>query len=140
MPKIAVIDANIIVSALFGGTPKKSYLKALQSCDIYISSLVEQELVGLLKYLKPKLGPKKIKKLNAIILNLLLMAKKVDPKSEVNICRDKKDNKYLSLCLEAKADFLITGDKDLLDITKKELASANLKRLRILTPADFINL
>jgi len=34
--------------------------------------------------------------------------------SNVNLCRDDKDNFLLSLAKDSKADFLITGDKDLL--------------------------
>ena len=36
----------------------------------------------------------------------------------VDICRDEKDNFLLSLSMDGNADFLITGDKDLLDLTK----------------------
>src|SRR5690625_3552900 len=37
----------------------------------------------------------------------------IDVKSEVKICRDEKDNFLLSLAKDSKADYLITGDKDL---------------------------
>ena len=37
-------------------------------------------------------------------------------KSKVDICRDTKDNFLLSLAKDGKADYLITGDKDLLVI------------------------
>lgn len=37
-------------------------------------------------------------------------------KSDIKICRDVKDNFLLSLAKDAKADFLITGDNDLLQI------------------------
>lgn len=40
--------------------------------------------------------------------------------SNVNLCRDKKDNFLLNLCIDGKADFLLTGDKDLLDLNKIE--------------------
>ena len=33
---------------------------------------------------------------------------------QVEICRDPKDNFLLALCLDGRADFLITGDQDLL--------------------------
>lgn len=42
-------------------------------------------------------------------------------KSEIDLCRDKKDNFLLSLAKDSNADFLITGDKDLLEI--KNIAS-----------------
>ncbi len=32
----------------------------------------------------------------------------------VNICRDPKDNKLLELAVSGKANFIITGDQDLL--------------------------
>ena len=38
--------------------------------------------------------------------------------SEINICRDKKDNFLLSLCVDSQADYLLTGDEDLLVIKK----------------------
>ena len=40
--------------------------------------------------------------------------------SKVEICRDEKDNFLLSLAKDSNADFLITGDKDLLVLKKFE--------------------
>lgn len=40
----------------------------------------------------------------------------VEVKSKVDVCRDRKDNFLLSLAKDSEADFLITGDKDLLDL------------------------
>ncbi len=40
--------------------------------------------------------------------------------SNIKICRDPKDNYLLSLAKDGKADFLITGDNDLLVIEKIE--------------------
>jgi len=53
--------------------------------------------------------------------------------SSVNLCRDVKDNFLLSLSLDGNADFLITGDSDLLEIKE-------FNQTRILTIADFFNL
>ncbi len=39
-------------------------------------------------------------------------------KSQLDLCRDPKDNFLLALALDGKVDFLITGDKDLLDLEK----------------------
>lgn len=38
--------------------------------------------------------------------------------SEINICRDPKDNFLLSLAEASKADYLVTGDNDLLILEK----------------------
>jgi putative PIN family toxin of toxin-antitoxin system len=39
-------------------------------------------------------------------------------KSEVNICRDEKDNYLLALAKDSKAHYIVTGDKDLLALEK----------------------
>jgi uncharacterized protein len=38
--------------------------------------------------------------------------------TKVEICRDTKDNFLLSLSVDGNADFLLTGDKDLLELIK----------------------
>lgn len=38
------------------------------------------------------------------------------PQSQLNLCRDPKDNFLLNLAVDAKADYLVTGDDDLLDL------------------------
>ncbi|MEN9567591.1 MAG: hypothetical protein RLZZ69_2787 [Cyanobacteriota bacterium] len=37
-------------------------------------------------------------------------------KSQINICRDFDDNKFLELVIDANAKYLLTGDKDLLTL------------------------
>lgn len=51
--------------------------------------------------------------------------------SFVDVCRDKKDNYLLSICKDGNADFLITGDKDLLVLKKFEKTS-------IVTHSEFL--
>ena len=42
----------------------------------------------------------------------------VKVQTKIEVCRDPKDNFLLSLSIDGNADFLLTGDKDLLDLTK----------------------
>ena len=35
-----------------------------------------------------------------------------------NLCRDEKDNYLLSIAIDSDADFLLTGDNDLLELVK----------------------
>ena len=44
------------------------------------------------------------------------MADFVSVQTKVEVCRDVKDNFLLALSIDGNADFLLTGDKDLLDI------------------------
>ena len=138
MPKV-VIDANVIVSSLFGGTPRKAFLKALKTCDVYISPEIRQELSGLLDELEGKLGRTRIRRLRSIIMRLASYAKEVNPSKKIELSRDNKDNAYLNLCLAVRADFLLTGDKDLLEIPVKELESFGLNRLNIVSPKTFLS-
>lgn len=138
MPKV-VIDANVIVSSLFGGTPRKAFLKALKTCDVYISPEIRQELSGLLDELEGKLGRTRIRRLRSIIMRLASYAKEVNPSKKIELSRDNKDNAYLNLCLAVRADFLLTGDKDLLEIPVKELKSFGLNRLNIVSPKTFLS-
>ena len=138
MPKV-VIDANVIVSSLFGGTPRKAFLKALRTYDVYISPEIAQELSGLLDELEGKLGSARIKRLRSIIIRLASYAKEVVPFRKIELSRDNKDNAYLNLCLAVRADFLLTGDKDLLEIPVKKLKSFGLNRLKIVSPDAFLS-
>ena len=138
MPKV-VIDANVIVSAMFGGTPRKAFLKALRTCDVYISPKIKLELSGLLYELENKLDRSKIRRLRSIILNLLSASKVVEASKKIELSRDKKDNAYLNLCLRVRADFLLTGDKDLLEIPPRKLKPSGLNRLKIVSPDIFLS-
>lgn len=57
----------------------------------------------------------------------------IDMKSEVDICRDKKDNFLLALAKDGAADYLITGDNDLLVL-------GSYKETQIISIVDFITI
>ena len=42
----------------------------------------------------------------------------VAPKLDIRFCRDEKDNKFLECAEIAKADYLVSGDDDLLSLKK----------------------
>lgn len=52
-------------------------------------------------------------------------------KSNIKICRDAKDNFLLNLSVDSKADYLITGDNDLLILEK-------IEKTKIINFTDFI--
>lgn len=57
----------------------------------------------------------------------------VKVKSNIEICRDLKDNFLLSLSIDSQADFLITGDNDLLELK-------NFGKTKILSIVEFQSL
>jgi predicted nucleic acid-binding protein len=62
---------------------------------------------------------------------------RISVSTQVVLSRDAKDDHYLSLCKEAKADFLITGDKDLLSIPQEDLKENGIS-CRMVTPVEFL--
>lgn len=80
-----------------------------------------------------------LKNVRTIILKLLSDSKEVIPAKKIELSRDKKDNAYLNLCLKVRADFLLTGDNDLLEVPARKLKSSGLNRLKIISPEVFLS-
>ncbi len=52
--------------------------------------------------------------------------------SETDLCRDKKDNFLLNLAIDSNADYLVTGDLDLLELEKiKKTKIITIQELRV---------
>jgi predicted nucleic acid-binding protein len=75
--------------------------------------------------------------MTARIQQLVAFATSVAASTRVVLSRDAKDDHYLSLCKQIDADFLITGDRDLLDISPDALKKQGI-RTRIINPRQFI--
>lgn len=127
-----VLDTNVFLSGVvWGGKPAKiiekwaeSEFKLLVSEDTF-SELLKKANQKIQEYnLDPKLFVE-------IYTNLRRFANWVEPKKKVTICRDFKDNILLEVALTGKADFLVSGDKDLLVLKK-------FKKTKIISPADFL--
>lgn len=56
----------------------------------------------------------------------------IEVKSKTDKCRDPKDNFLLNLAIDSKADYLVTGDNDLLEIKF-------IEKTRILTIKEIIS-
>ncbi len=134
-----IIDTNIFYSAI--GFDNAIYdfvckVFANYECKIYCSEVVFDEL-------KTKLYSKKFdqKTKNNLsikqkqeflsLLNENLIFVKVNYR--VIICRDPDDNMFLELAQEVNADYIISGDKDLLEIK-------SYKNTKILKPSQFMAL
>jgi predicted nucleic acid-binding protein len=63
---------------------------------------------------------------------MLNSAKKIEVTKKINICRDPKDDIFLSLAFQENAHYIVTGDKDLLEINKELLLKLGLKKLKII--------
>ena len=133
-----VLDANVIISAAFGGKPLEAVAMALTKHEVYLTESVVAELMGVLAKLSKRLSPEQTAFLQEKMRELVAMARVVPISSSIMLSRDPNDDHYLSLCKEAEADFLITGDKDLLSISIKALRKNGIVT-RIVTPHDFLS-
>lgn len=112
-----VFDTNIIISALLFNNGSLSFLReqwASQQLIPLVSKQTAQELLRVLEYPKFKLS--KLSQ-NELLAEYLPYAEIVDVNcdvSDLEICRDVHDQKFLELAYCGKADLLVTGDKDLL--------------------------
>ena len=132
-----VIDANVIISVAFGGKPFEAVVQALENHEVHISVPIERELQEVIQELSKKLTKEQISFIQEKFQQLLSLAKRISVSTHVVLSRDAKDDHYLSLCKEVRADFLITGDKDLLSISEGSLKRYEISCL-ILSPQDFL--
>jgi putative PIN family toxin of toxin-antitoxin system len=132
-----VIDANVMISAAFGGRPLDAVVRAMEGHEVYLSEAIEKELEGVIAKLSKKLSSEHISFIQERIQQLVGLAIRVSVSTRVALCRDPKDDHYLSLCKEAGADFLITGDKDLLSISQGKLKKSGIS-CRVITPQEFL--
>ena len=136
MAKI-VIDANVFVSAAFGGVPLDAVSKAFLTGEVFLSPAIIEEIGGTIRRLSSKMGEEKTAYLLKLWRRFQSHCIILAPKEKAAICRDPKDDAYLHLCIAAKADFLITGDKDLLAVDPGRIAVPP-DGLKIVTPRQFL--
>ncbi len=125
----------MLISAFaFDGVPERTVKKAFAEGEIYVSPalLGEYRAVPLALESEGKITRLQVKALITGIAAFVSAAKIVLPRKRLKLCRDLKDNMVLECCYEAKAAFLITGDRDLLDLTVIPFD------LKILTPKEYL--
>jgi uncharacterized protein len=132
-----VIDANVFVSAAFGGVPLDAVSRAFSTGEVFLSPAVIEEIDETIRRLSSKLGEEKTGYLRTLWSRFQSHCTILAPKERAAICRDPKDDAYLHLCIAAKADFLVTGDKDLLAVDPGSIAVLP-DGLKIVTPRQFL--
>ena len=128
-----IIDTNLWISFLISGDYSKlDRLLLGGKCILLFNEELLEELLIVSQC------PKFRKFFSVKDINLLLSALEdymlfVNGNSVVNICRDEKDNFLLALAIDSKADYLLTGDKDLLELIK-------IRKTRIITISSYLAL
>ena len=118
MPLKLVLDTNTIISAFFWEGNEAELLRKIEQgkAELYDTNETLNEVKEVIK--RPKfievmrradLTPDQIME-KIVSLSHLVIA----PKLNIKACRDEKDNKFLECAESAKADYLVSGDEDLL--------------------------
>lgn len=133
---IVVLDTNVIISALLsaGGSPAQIIdLWEAGVFDVAISTPLLDELKRVLDY--PQV--KKYQKMTPDEINTLLgrwstISVYVEPEVVLEVVKDDSDdNRVLECAVAAKANYIISGDKHLLDL-------GEYRGIEVLPPAGFI--
>ena len=125
-----IFDTNVWISFLIG--KRLSFIKNYISCG-QISLVTTEQLLREIEEVTSRERLKKYfphESVNELLELLETIVEKVEIKPTHFIIRDPKDNFLLDLIDFSKADYLVTGDKDL-------LVHNPFKSAKILTPANF---
>ncbi|KXK11047.1 MAG: twitching motility protein PilT [Chloroflexi bacterium OLB14] len=128
-----VLDTNVIVSAVLmkKSVARQAFDTASQTGDILLSTDVIDELQEVLsrpafdRYVDEE---DRIKFLALLVKESTL----IEISEKVTECRDPKDDKFLELAVNGKADLIISGDKDLQVLHP-------FRGIDILSPREFLD-
>ena len=125
-----VIDTNVVASAIFfGGRPREILeLLIMGKIEAYASRDILNEYRETIEELCLKYNPKA----PTLALNTLFSVMNVvKTSSNIEVCRDPDDKKFLECAVDAGCIYIVSGDKDLLSIGEYE-------GVQILTASDFL--
>ena len=120
MPLKIVLDTSTLVSAFFWKGNEAELLRKIEhgKARLYLTRQILKEFEEVIQ--RPKFSKVVLLSgLNSsqIMQKLLSMSYLVIAlKLNIDVCRDKKDNKFLECAVRAKADYIVSGDEDLLSL------------------------
>jgi uncharacterized protein len=128
---IVVLDTSVWISALeFGGVPQSAVERALNHDQLAVSDFIREEIVRVLTH-KFDRDPENVE---ARLQELLAQALWVEVSGEVHgITRDAADDAILETAWRARAEYLVSGDKDLLCL-------GTFRETAIIPPSQYVDL
>ncbi|MCI0552948.1 MAG: putative toxin-antitoxin system toxin component, PIN family [Anaerolineae bacterium] len=127
-----VFDTNVLISALLfeQSTPAQAFFAALKQGDVLLSAPLADEINRILyqtKFDRYITYEQREEFMIALVESSVL----VEIAETISVCRDPKDNMILELAVSGKADAIVTGDSDLLELNP-------FHNITILNPRDFL--
>lgn len=130
----AVLDTNVIASAFLQPRGPSGKILSLfvrdAAFDLVLSLPILEELARVLAYpriqRRLRMPPDEIE---ARVAALAVLADIVEPRIRVRaVPDDPDDDKYVEAALEGRAEFIVSGDRHLLDLGEYELIRLNSPR------------
>ena len=128
-----VLDTNVLVSALIspGGTPRCASDLAVRRGSLIFSAATYDELAEVLA--RPRLQKFfGVGEVEGFYERAAPTIRRVVPEQRIAACRDPKDDKFLDAAVAGHADFLVSGDEDLLVLDP-------FRGVPVLTPDAFLD-
>ena len=125
-----VLDTNVLVSGVFwGGLPEK-ILESVVAGDVVLYA--SQDMVREYFRILDKIGKKNADLIGQWKILLIELIMIVEPKVKIKSCRDTCDNMFLECAVTAKAQYIVSGDDDLLSMKE-------INGIQIVTPREYLN-
>ncbi|MBR0151823.1 MAG: putative toxin-antitoxin system toxin component, PIN family [Synergistaceae bacterium] len=126
-----VIDTNVVISGVFFGGRPGMILEAV--ADGRLNACASPEILAEYYEIILEMNKRGQGHFNRnILVPFVSEMEIIKPCSSISICRDPDDNKFIECAFDAKALYIVSGDKDLLDICE-------YKGIQIVTAGDFCN-
>jgi hypothetical protein len=112
-----VIDTNILISGLMSvnSLPQQVFDYATSQAILLMSDEVQSEIENVIS--RPKLQKYiTLERRTKFLTELSQQVERVTINQHIRACRDPKDDKFLELAVCGDANYIITGDADLLDL------------------------
>ena len=112
-----VFDTNVLVSALLfdAGKPARAFFTVLRRGEVIVSADVVSEVsevLGRERFRQYVTEEQRERFLQGLLRETTL----VEIQETVRVCRDPKDDKFLELAVNGRADCIVSGDDDLLTL------------------------
>ena len=136
-----VLDTNVWLDWLVFDDPGVRSLKAVVAAgeaDVFMASDCQQELERVISYplgratLDASAQAACLEEYRRVVS--LLQSSPREPATRLPVCRDPADQKFLELARDCGADFLVTKDRALLALARRQDPSLSF---RIVTPQQF---
>ena len=129
-----VFDTNVLVSALLlpNSKPRQSLDLALKKGKVLAGFAVLAEIYEVLnrKQFRRYVDEDDVR---SFLAALTRETEYVDVDQSIKACRDPKDDKFLELAVSGRADYIISGDSDLLSLNP-------FRSVQIVPPHTFLKL